>query len=677
MALTTATWLANTTGSWTTSGDWSGGVVPGKDSGSTTAALFTGGTAGYTVTLPAGNILNVGTSSSFGATAIALQVNDQFVTLDIGGSITSGAAGKAISELNSGTINIESGGILAIANTYTQTGGMLNVETSGTLTIGKNQGVSGTLSGGTIDVSGGSVTANGNLLQSGGVIDVSSGTVSVASSTLGQTGGSILIGDGTVETANLTQANATLGFNASGGLLQFGIGGSAIDVTMGTLGVTDTVVVISTTNLKELTLHNFFSGDLLEVETTGSLSNGAVVYSGTDAAGTLTVTGTIAGSSVSDVVHITTPGVTIPTSSEFILGTGASFIDITSNVVCFAGGTRILTSNGESSVESLVPGDRVLTLSEGELTERPIRWIGRRRIDIAGHKAPQHVAPVRIRRGAIADNAPHTDLLVSPDHAIFVNGMLICARQLINGATIRQENGWTAIEYFHIELDAHAILFAEGLPAESYLDSGNRGFFVNAAEPLVLHPDLRHTTDHGVRAAASCAPFVFDEASVRPVWQRLADRALALGHRLPMLETTTDPKLRIIAGDRSLRASPVGDGRHVFLLPRGVGEVRVVSSASVPADLRPWLDDRRRLGVNVRRIVLRSAENVQDVPLDHPALSRGWWTAERDGAVMQRWTDGDAVLLLPPSPDPAVLEIHAGTDGMTYPIAADQERRAA
>jgi hypothetical protein len=95
---------------------------------------------------------------------------------------------------------------------------------------------------------------------------------------------------------------------------------------------------------------------------------------------------------------------------------------------------------------------------------------------------------------------------------------------LINGSTIRQETDWTAVEYFHVELDSHAILLAEGLPAESYLDTGNHGFFANGGAPPVLHPDLTDESDCPARAAGSCAPFVTDEASVLPVWQRLAER---------------------------------------------------------------------------------------------------------------------------------------------------------
>jgi len=51
--------------------------------------------------------------------------------------------------------------------------------------------------------------------------------------------------------------------------------------------------------------------------------------------------------------------------------------------------------------------------------------------------------------------------------------MLICIRQLVNGSTIRPERRWTAVDYYHVELDQHAILLAEGLPAESYIDTGN------------------------------------------------------------------------------------------------------------------------------------------------------------------------------------------------------------
>ncbi len=121
----------------------------------------------------------------------------------------------------------------------------------------------------------------------------------------------------------------------------------------------------------------------------------------------------------------------------------------------------IRTPDGEQPVEKLRRGKQVITLVDGEEVTQTVRWLGHRRIDLTAHPRPETVAPIRIERDAFADNVPHRDLLVSPDHAIFVDGMLICAKQLVNGTTIRQERDWTAVDYFHIELDQHAILLAE------------------------------------------------------------------------------------------------------------------------------------------------------------------------------------------------------------------------
>ncbi len=94
-----------------------------------------------------------------------------------------------------------------------------------------------------------------------------------------------------------------------------------------------------------------------------------------------------------------------------------------------------------------------------------------------------------------------------------------------------------------------------------------------------------------------------------------------------------------------------------------------MSRAASPPEARPWLDDRRRLGVPVARIVLRGADEVREIPVDHPDLGKGWWAIERDGQLMSRWTDGEAVLPLPAMRGDAMLEIHlAGT--MTYVVEA-------
>jgi hypothetical protein len=93
--------------------------------------------------------------------------------------------------------------------------------------------------------------------------------------------------------------------------------------------------------------------------------------------------------------------------------------------------------------------------------------------------------------------------------------------------------------------------------------------------------------------------------------------------------------------------------------------------------VRPWLDDRRCLGACVERILLRGANEIREIPLDHPALSHGWWAVEQDGSALRRWTGGNAVLPLPTMGGPIMLEIRASAAGMIYLNDADPEPRAA
>jgi hypothetical protein len=113
-------------------------------------------------------------------------------------------------------------------------------------------------------------------------------------------------------------------------------------------------------------------------------------------------------------------------------------------------------------------------------------------------------------------------------------------------------------------------------------------------------------------------------------------------------------------------------GALTFVLPRGTTDLRLVSRAGSPTDTRPWLDDRRRLGVWVMRIVLRGVNDFCDMPVDHPDLSEGWWAVERNGVAMGRWTDGDAVLPLPVLGGAAVLEVRLGGE-MTYVTTVEPE----
>ena len=145
---------------------------------------------------------------------------------------------------------------------------------------------------------------------------------------------------------------------------------------------------------------------------------------------------------------------------------------------CFATGTRILTPRGEVAVEALRVGDTVVTRSGAH---RPVVWLGHRRVDCRGDARPHDVRPVRIAAHAFAPGMPHRALLLSPDHAVSTcDGVLVPARYLLNGATVTQV-AVDEVIYWHVELERHDIVLAEGMPAESYLDTGNRAAFADGS----------------------------------------------------------------------------------------------------------------------------------------------------------------------------------------------------
>lgn len=159
-------------------------------------------------------------------------------------------------------------------------------------------------------------------------------------------------------------------------------------------------------------------------------------------------------------------------------------------LTCFLAGTAILTQAGEVAAECLRVGDMVITQTGDGLRPTPIRWIGRRRVEPARHPRPCDVLPVRVRHGAFGPGVPRRDLFLSPDHAVFAEQVLIPVRYLINGDSIRQMSPTSAITYFHIELNRHRLVLAEGLPCETYLETGCRRMFENGGVLVALHPDV-------------------------------------------------------------------------------------------------------------------------------------------------------------------------------------------
>jgi hypothetical protein len=190
---------------------------------------------------------------------------------------------------------------------------------------------------------------------------------------------------------------------------------------------------------------------------------------------------------------------------------------VTAKEDCFLAGTMIATDRGQVEVQNLRPGARAMLPDERTAA---ITWIGRRYIDCRLHPEPRKVWPVRVRAGAFGDDVPRRDLFLSPDHAVFAGDVLIPIKHLINGTTIEQVP-IDDVTYFHIELPHHDLLLAEGLLAESYLDTGDRSNFTNGGWPVVWHPDFSART----WAAKGCAPLVIVGNEIATVRQKLADRA--------------------------------------------------------------------------------------------------------------------------------------------------------
>ena len=215
------------------------------------------------------------------------------------------------------------------------------------------------------------------------------------------------------------------------------------------------------------------------------------------------------------------PG-TFTTAAQFIVrpAPGGGGTDVT--LACFCAGTRILTASGETPVEDLHIGDQVATLRGRRLA--PIVWLGHRHVNCVGHPRPCDVWPIRVKAGAIADGVPNRDLLLSPDHAVYVNDVLIPIRYLVNGATVVRES-CASVTYWHVELASHDVIVAEGLPAETYLDTGNRSDFANGGPTVTVHP----TFAGAVWSARACAPQLRHGDTLAALQHRVAIRAASSG----------------------------------------------------------------------------------------------------------------------------------------------------
>lgn len=293
-----------------------------------------------------------------------------------------------------------------------------------------------------------------------------------------------------------------------------------------------------------------------------------------------------------------------------------------SHCACFASGTRLLTSKGPVKVENLALGDLVVTASGAH---RPVKWIGHRTLDLAAQPDQKAVQPVRVEAGAFETNKPHRDLWLSPAHAVAVGGHLCQIERLINGTTIAQVPLDT-VTYWHIELDSHDVVFAEGLEAETYLDTGNRTDFVEGGAFLELHPTFRTKLP-----SETCLPIVPTGPDLFALRAALLARAEAMGHAW-----TSEHDLHVVADGVRIEAVPLDGQSFAFDLPAGCANIALVSRTWMPAQATAEIEDYRTLGVCVG--VLHA--DGHDLRLED--LGEGWSRYETDGVYEQRWTTGAA-----------------------------------
>jgi len=471
----------------------------------------------------------VGQVSVVGATSL----------LNLTGDITVGDLGTGVLSILSGgqvtaaDMTVGLAGSASGAVTISGAGSLLRL--SGTLDVGTAVGTGELTIGPSASVIASVVNLQGQVVLEGGLLDPTVITVA-AGNALGGYGaaggdGDLVVNDGTL----LAQAGTRTG--------------QATQTVMGTIAGQG-VMQIDAGATMELTGPVLRDNPLLDANNDGApvVVPSSQVVNFAAGSGALRLddfagfAGTIGAFNSGDTIEI--PG--LPIASETATGTILSLFDATHDLLgtidftsaasaaiaagfstttsagaqCFVLGTMIETVSGPRAVETLKPGDDVRTVLGSP--ER-IVWVGRRSVACARHPKPASVWPIRIARGAFGADLPARDLFVSPDHAIYVAPVLIPAKLLVNGTSIRQVQHGHVV-YHHIELSRHDVVLAEGLPAETYLDTGDRASF--AGGPVTeLYPNFAARTWE----MRGCAPLVLTGEildATRARLAQIADRGL-------------------------------------------------------------------------------------------------------------------------------------------------------
>jgi hypothetical protein len=219
---------------------------------------------------------------------------------------------------------------------------------------------------------------------------------------------------------------------------------------------------------------------------TASVDNGALTISFNSSATTAAVDNVMEHIGYENTNSAPPDSVTLDYTFDDGLATATSSVQAFVAIACYCAGTLILTDHGEVPVEALQIGDRLITASS---VARPIKWIGKRSYGGRFIMGRKDILPIRFKTGSLGDNCPKRDLWISPHHAMYLQGVLVEAKDLVNGASIVQAEYVDKVEYFHVELESHDVIIAEGAASETFIDDDSRGMFHNAHEFPVLYPE--------------------------------------------------------------------------------------------------------------------------------------------------------------------------------------------
>ncbi|WP_158928472.1 Hint domain-containing protein [Acidisphaera sp. S103] len=584
-----------------------------NEAGKLIAGDFYPGQGGVTFESTRGTIINYGTIS--------------------GPPIKNGESGNGV-ELRDGGLLTNFGTVLgggALVGNQAFPDAVGTVVNSGVILGNANYGAVYMAFGGTItNLAGGRISANGATSSYGGApaygifIKSGPGTVTNAGTidgNAGAGGNAILLGAnyqnrviadpgavflGTVNGGTAADATLELASGSSTGTLSgFGsqftnFGSIAFDPNASWLLETNTA--IASTHIS-----GFAQGDTIDV-------TGFTATNVGDVGGVTTVTLTNSGGTHL-VVNLGAPAGNVTIAS----GPGIDGTEITT--ICFCRDTQIGTPSGEVPVQTLKAGDMVLTAHNGP---RKVTWVGTGKV-LATRGKRGVATPVIVRKGALGDNVPNRDLHVTKAHSLYLDDVLIPVEFLVNHRTILWDDRAQEVEIYHVELESHDILIANGVPAESYRDDGNRWLFQNANEGWHLPPQEPY------------APVLTGGPIVDAVWQRLLDRA---GPR-DTGPLTDDPDLHLVVDGKRVDAQERTGSVYIFRLPAAPASVAVASRTGVPSELGITRDPRA-LGVALRRVAIRQGSKFMLFDADDERLTTGFHGYEPTDNL--RWTDGHAEL---------------------------------